>query len=275
MKVALGVEYDGRDFCGWQWQPGRCSIQEALEKAVSRVADEPVSLVCAGRTDAGVHASQQVVHFESRAERTRYAWIMGTNSLLPPGIRILWARSVEPDFHARSSALARYYRYVVLNRAVHSAHYHGLVTWCHRPLKVEPMIEGSRALIGEHDFTSFRARSCDSQSPCRRIYHIGVRKDGERITIDVIGNAFLHHMVRNIAGLLMEIGAGKKPPQWTEKVLTARDRTLAGVTARPDGLYLEGVCYPEHFRLPRHPMFDLLPAGVQRYRKRSSDPDSG
>ncbi len=265
MKVALGVEYDGRDFCGWQWQPDRRSVQETLEKAVSSVADVRVSLVCAGRTDAGVHACQQVVHFESRAKREMVSWVMGCNSRLPPSVRILWAHPVDGNFHARSSAIARYYRYVILNRAVHSAHYHGLVTWCYRPLHVAPMILGSRILIGEHDFTSFRAQSCQSNSPRRRLYHIGISREEERIVIDVVGNAFLHHMVRNIVGVLIEIGAGEKPPEWTEQVLRAKDRKLAGVTAPPDGLYLAGIYYPENFRLPRHAMFDILPAGVQRY----------
>lgn len=267
MKVALGLEYDGRDFSGWQWQPNRRSVQESLEKALSLVADEPIATVCAGRTDAGVHAGQQVVHFESRATRAMRSWVMGCNSCLTPGIRVLWACGVEQNFHARSSAIARYYRYVILNRAMHSAHYHGLMTWCYRPLEVEPIIKAARVLIGEHDFSSFRARSCQSNSPCRRLYHIGVKREEDRIVIDVVGNAFLHHMVRNIVGVFLEIGAGKKPPEWIEQVLRARNRNLAGVTAPPDGLYLAGIVYPENFGLPRHPMFDILPHGVQRVRK--------
>ncbi|MGR9106963.1 MAG: tRNA pseudouridine(38-40) synthase TruA [Gammaproteobacteria bacterium] len=268
MKIALGLEYDGRDFSGWQWQPHRRSVQETLEKAVSFVAGERISVVCAGRTDAGVHALEQIVHFECRAERASRSWVMGCNSRLPPSIRILWATPVEADFHARSSAIARHYRYVILNRLVHSAHYHGLVTWCYRPLDIEAMVRGSRALIGEHDFTSFRAQSCQSRSPCRRLYHIGITRAGDRIVIDVVGNAFLHHMVRNIAGLLMEIGSGMRPPESSETVLQARDRKLAGVTALPDGLYLAGIYYPEEFQLPGHPhsMFAILPEGVQRYR---------
>ncbi len=267
MKVVLGLEYDGRDFCGWQWQPNCRSVQKTLENALSFVADEPVSAVCAGRTDAGVHALGQVVHFEARAERAVHSWIMGGNSRLPPSIRIVWARPVERNFHARSSAIARYYRYVILNRPVYSALYHGLMTWCHQPLNVESMIQASRVFIGEHDFTSFRAQACQSNSPCRRLYHIGIRREDERIVIDVVGNAFLYHMVRNIAGILIEIGAGKKPPGWTEQVLRAKDRKQAGVTAPPDGLYLAGIYYPENFRLPRHPMFDILPEGERRYQK--------
>ncbi len=267
MKVALGLEYDGRDFSGWQWQMNRRSVQETLEKALSFVADEPISTVCAGRTDAGVHACQQVVHFESRARRAMHSWVMGCNSRLTPSIRVLWARVVEQNFHARSSAIARYYRYVILNRAMHSAHSRRLMTWCYQPLAVEPMFEASRVLLGEHDFTSFRAGSCRSSSPCRRLYYIGVTREQERIVIDMVGNAFLHHMVRNIVGVLMEIGAGKKPSEWTAQVLQARDRNLAGVTAPPDGLYLAGIYYPDNFGLPRHPMFDILPQGVQRYEK--------
>jgi tRNA pseudouridine38-40 synthase len=269
MKVALGLEYDGRDFCGWQYQPDRRSVQEMLEHALSFVADEKVSAVCAGRTDAGVHAVGQVAHFECRAIRRMHSWIMGCNSRLPRGIRVVWASPVSADFHARSSAIARFYRYKILNRPVHSAIHRGLVTWCYQPLDVEAMFLGSRILIGEHDFSSFRAQGCQSNSPCRRLYHIGVTREEEFIVIDVVGNAFLHHMVRNIAGLLMEIGAGKKPPGWTEEVLKARDRKIAGVTAPPDGLYLAGIYYPEVFQLPRHPMFDILPEGVQRYQKDS------
>lgn len=267
MKVALGIEYDGRDFCGWQWQPHGRSVQETLEQAVSFVADEPVKLVCAGRTDAGVHALEQVAHFECRAQRRMHAWVMGCNSRLPPSLRVIWARTVEPDFHARSSAIARYYRYEIFNRPVHSAHNHGLLTWCYAPLEIEPMAQGARALVGEHDFTSFRAKACQSLSPCRRIFHLGIRKFEERIVIDVVGNAFLHHMVRNIAGVLIEVGSGKRAPQWVAEVLRARNRESAGVTAPPDGLYLAGIHYPENFALPGHPMFDILPEGVQRYQK--------
>ncbi|MGH8551956.1 MAG: tRNA pseudouridine(38-40) synthase TruA [Methylococcales bacterium] len=267
MKIALGLEYNGRDYCGWQWQPNRHSVQGALEQALSFVADEAISAVCAGRTDAGVHASEQVVHFESHAQRAMHGWVLGANSRLAPDIRVLWARYMEQEFHARSSAIARYYRYVILNRPVQSAHYHGLMTWCYRPLVVEPMREASRVLIGEHDFTSFRARSCQSKSPCRRLYHISITKERDRVLIDVVGNAFLHHMVRNIAGLLMEIGARKKPPEWAEQVLLACDRNLAGVTAAPDGLYLAGIHYPEKFGLPRHPIFDVLPECAKRYGK--------
>ena len=272
MKIALCVEYDGRDFCGWQWQPKRCSVQEALENAVSYVAAERVSLVCAGRTDAGVHAVAQVVHFESHAKREMRSWVMGCNSRLPPTIRILWARSVEPDFHARCSAIARHYRYLILNRAVHSAHQHGLMTWCYEPLDADLMLAGSRVLIGEHDFSSFRAQSCQSTSPRRRIYHIGVARDTDRIAIDVIGNAFLHHMVRNIVGVLIEIGAGRRRPEWTEKVLRAKDRRSGGVTARPDGLYLAGIHYPDAFGLPGYPIFAILPGNLQRYQPPAVQP---
>lgn len=264
MKVVLGVEYDGRGFCGWQRQTAQCSVQAVLEEAVSRVANESVSVICAGRTDAGVHASQQVVHFESRADRAMYSWRLGCNSQLPKSIRIVWAQAVDQSFHARYSAIARYYRYVILNRPVHSAHDHGLVTWCYKPLNARRMLQGSRILIGKHDFTSFRARACNSTSPCRQLYHIGVTKHDERIMIDVVGNAFLHHMVRNIVGVLIEIGVGNKPPEWTEQVLMSRNRKAGAATASSEGLYLAGVYYPKHFKISCHPMFDLLPEGVQR-----------
>ena len=265
MKVALGVEYNGREFSGWQTQPGRPSVQESLERAVSLVANEEVGVVCAGRTDAGVHAGEQVVHFETSAQREDHAWRMGSNCRLPGSIRILWARRVPDEFHARYSAIARYYHYVILNRSTRSAHFNDLVTWCYKPLDVQRMSEASRCLIGDHDFTSFRAKSCQSRSPCRRLYQIAVRKDDDRVLVDVVGNAFLHHMIRNIVGVLMEIGTGKKAIAWSKEVLMARDRKAGGITAAPEGLYLAGIYYPEIFAIPRHPIFDILPSGIKRF----------
>lgn len=265
MRIVFGIEYNGQGFCGWQRQANRSSIQEAIEKAASKVANETVSIVCAGRTDAGVHAYQQVAHFDSLADRKLFSWRMGCNSELPKSIRIVWAQLQNKSFHARYSAIARYYKYIILNRPTHSAHFHGLMTWCYKPLDVDRMLQGAKFLIGEHDFSSFRSRACQSKSPYRRLYHIGIRRDEDRIVIDVVGNAFLHHMVRNIVGVLMEIGFGDRPAKWAQQVLMARDRTVAGITAPPDGLYLSGIHYPEHFNIPSHAMFDILPEGVRRF----------
>lgn len=272
IRMAAGLEYDGRRFCGWQRQTDRRSVQEVVERALGFVANGPVQVVCAGRTDAGVHALEQVIHFDTRAERRDDAWIMGGNCNLPEDVRIVWARRVENDFNARSQALARYYRYEILNRRVRSALNCGRVTCCHTPLDVEAMQEAAGYLIGEHDFSSFRARQCQSRSPRRMLYRIDIdsaRSPGadtvDRIGIDVVGNAFLHHMVRNIAGVLMEIGVGKKPPLWAREVLMRRDRSAAGITAPADGLYLAGVCYPAWTGIHRHPVFGRLPPDIRRF----------
>jgi tRNA pseudouridine38-40 synthase len=265
MRIALGIEYDGQAFAGWQWQPGKRTIQSAVEAAVSRVANEPVRVVCAGRTDAGVHALEQVVHFDTPVERKAYSWLMGTNSELPEDVRVLWVREVPRDFHARTSAIARFYRYVILNRPMKSALRRRQVTWHYAPLDIEPMREGARHLIGEHDFSSFRAQDCQSKSPNRFMHFIHVRREGDEVVIEICANAFLHHMVRNIAGVLLDVGSGKHPPGWVAEVLEARDRRRAGVTAPADGLYLGGVCYPEAYGLARHPIFQYLPADAARY----------
>jgi tRNA pseudouridine38-40 synthase len=266
MRIALGIEYDGSAFAGWQWQPGKRTVQAAVDQAVGRVADAPVQAVCAGRTDAGVHALEQVVHFDTQARRTPYSWVMGGNTELPEDVRVLWAREVDASFHARYSAIARYYRYLILNRPMKSALRRRQATWHYPPLDLEPMRAAARYLIGEHDFSSFRAQGCQSKSPCRRMHFIHVRREeGDQVVIELCANAFLHHMVRNIAGVLMAIGAGKRPPQWAREVLLARDRTQGGVTAPADGLYLGGVCYPERYGIARHPVFQHLPQDASRY----------
>ncbi len=252
MRIALGVEYDGSAFCGWQRQePGVPTVQEAVETAVSRVADHPVTVICAGRTDTGVHANGQVIHFDAQAERTPRSWVFGTNANLPKTVCILWARPVSDAFHARFSAQQRAYRYVILNRPVRPTYLAGRVTWEYRPLDIEPMREAAQYLLGRHDFSSYRALACQAKSPVRTLHRLEVTRQGEFVTIEPEADGFLHHMVRNIAGVLMAIGAGERPPLWAREVLELRDRTLGGVTAPPHGLYLTRVGYPEEFRLPQ------------------------
>lgn len=251
-RIALGIEYKGARYRGWQRQEsGVPSVQAALEKALSQVAAEPVSLMCAGRTDAGVHASGQVVHFDTRVERPLKAWIMGGNANLPPDISVTWAKVMPAEFHARFKAFARRYRYVIYNDPIRPAHLAEEVTWNHRPLDVARMREAAAHLVGTHDFTSFRAVQCQAKSPVKTVHHLEVIGHGRFIVIDVRANAFLHHMVRNFAGVLMTIGAGEREPGWVAEVLAARDRRAGGVTAHPYGLYLVQVEYPPEFELPQ------------------------
>lgn len=275
MRIALGIEYDGGGFAGWQRQSGQRTVQACVEEALSKVADAPISVVCAGRTDAGVHALEQVIHFDSKVERDLRAWVMGANTHLPDDVRILWAKRLSSGFHARASAIARFYRYVILNRPMKSALRRKQMTWCYSPLDAARMAEAARHLIGEHDFSSFRAQGCQSKSPFRMMHFIHVRREGEEVVIDLCANAFLHHMARNIAGVLMEIGRGKKPPCWALELLHARDRASGGVTAPPDGLYLGGVCYPQEFGLARHEVFRHLPAHARRYEKEVESGSAG
>ncbi len=251
MRVALGVQYDGFGFRGWQVQrPDVRTVQAVLEQALARVADHPVSLVCAGRTDAGVHGVGQVVHFDTTAVRSERAWVLGGNAHLPLDLSLSWARVAPDDFHARFSALARRYRYLILNQPHRSALWRGRAVWRHRPLDAEQMNEAGQMLVGEHDFSSFRAAACQARHPIREIRELTVRRRGDGIVLEVEANAFLHHMVRNIAGVLMAIGAGDRPVEWTREVLERRDRTQAGITAPAEGLYLLAVRYPERFGLP-------------------------
>lgn len=271
MRIALGIEYDGQAFSGWQWQKGKLTVQGAVEDALSRVAAESIRVICAGRTDAGVHALEQVVHFDTKVYRKPYSWLMGTNTALPEDVRILWVQETPDDFHARYSAIARFYRYVILNRPMKSALFRRQVTWHFHPLNEKAMQEAANNLIGEHDFSSFRAQDCQSKSPMRRMHFIHVRRENDKVIIELCANAFLHHMVRNIVGVLMEVGSGKQRPDWAAAVLEARDRKCAGVTAPADGLYLGGVYYPPHFGLPRHPIFDYLPEDASRYTPSESE----
>ena len=264
-RIVMGIEYDGSGFQGWQWQPGQRTIQSELESALQSVADRPVRVVCSGRTDAGVHALEQIIHFDVDVVRSDYAWVMGTNSRLTDDIRVLFAREISSDFHARTSAIARVYHYQILNRPMRSALRRGQLTWVPRPIQVEPMQQAARCLVGEHDFSSFRAKGCQSKSPYRFLHFIRVFREDERVIIEVCANAFLHHMVRNIAGALIDVGTGKRPPEWLETVLALKDREQGGVTAPPDGLYFAGVYYPDAFNLPRHPAFKNLPGDARRF----------
>ncbi|MGD9604498.1 MAG: tRNA pseudouridine(38-40) synthase TruA [Gammaproteobacteria bacterium] len=250
MRIALGIEYDGTRFSGWQTQSHARAIQPAVEHALTKVADSPVKVVCAGRTDAGVHACCQVVHFDTLAVRTMRAWTLGANAHLPGDVSVRWAQPIADHFNARFSAIARAYRYVITNRPTRAALWAHKVTWECRPLDVAHMDEAARVLLGEHDFTSFRAAGCQARHPVRTLRAISVIRDGELVVIDVEANAFLHHMVRNIAGTLLEIGRGERPVAWMSHLLAARDRTRGGMTAPPGGLYFMGVRYPEEFGLP-------------------------
>lgn len=258
-RIALGIEYDGSAYSGWQTQSHARSVQGELEAALSRVADHPVAIIAAGRTDAGVHALAQVAHFDSGAARPLQAWVLGANAESADDVSVLWAHSVTGEFHARYSALSRTYVYRVLNRPMRPALDRVRVCWRRRPLDAERMHEAAQALVGEHDFSSFRAAQCQSSTPVRRLLEISVTRSGEIIDIRVRANAFLQHMVRNIAGTLLAVGCGDRAPGWVGEVLAVRDRTLAGVTAPPQGLYFAGVEYPSGFGLPSVRLRGLRP----------------
>jgi len=250
MKIALGIEYDGSAYNGWQSQKHGHGVQQEVEKAISTVANHEIKVVCAGRTDTGVHALEQVVHFETTAQRSVRSWVLGANANLPKDISVHWAKPVAEDFHARFSALSRRYQYIILNQFSRPAVLSRRVTWQGRKLDVGLMSHAAEALLGEHDFSSYRAVACQASSPIRTIQHLTVRRKGNFIVIDIQANAFLHHMVRNIAGVLISIGTGEKPVEWAKQVLEFRDRKLGGVTAAPDGLYFMHVEYPESYDIP-------------------------
>jgi len=251
-RIALGIEYDGTAFAGWQTQVHATTVQASVEAAVSAVADHPVELTAAGRTDAGVHATRQVAHFDTTSERSERAWVLGANSVLRPDASLLWAREVPSDFHARFSAEARSYRYEICNSPARPTLDRDRVCWVREPLDVSLMHQSAQVLVGVHDFSSFRAAECQSKTPVRHLESIAVATFDDRVAIDVTANAFLHHMVRNIAGVLIAVGRGKRPAAWVPEVLEARDRRVGGVTAPPQGLYLVGVRYPAGFGLPGH-----------------------
>ncbi len=251
MRIALGVEYDGAPFSGWQTQrEGVVTVQGNVESALAKVADHPVRVFCAGRTDTGVHGLGQVVHFDSKATRDMRAWVYGTNAHLPDSVAITWAKPVPETFHARFSAIRRRYRYVIYYRPVRSPFMNTRVTWSYRKLVIERMAEAARYLLGEHDFTSYRALGCQAHSPVRSLYRLDVSQEGPFIYLDLEANGFLHHMVRNIAGVLMTIGAGEAEPIWAQQILELKDRSKGGVTAPSSGLYLCEITYPDTYQLP-------------------------
>jgi len=261
IRIALGLEYDGTAYAGWQSQRSRPSIQSLVEGALSPVAAAPVHIICAGRTDAGVHACGQIAHFDTEARRSARGWVLGANTSLPGDINVAWARPVPRHFHARYSAEARTYRYYVFNRPVRSALAARNAAWIRHPLDHERMHSATSALVGSHDFSAFRSAESQGHSPIRRIEALSVERHGDFVLIQVTANAFLHHMVRNIAGLLIAIGQGDKNPGWATSVLESKDRAQGGPTASAEGLYLWFVRYPRAFELP--PTRSVMIAGLR------------
>lgn len=250
MRIALGVEYDGRDFHGWERQRNARSVQTCVEQALSKVANQSTSTVCAGRTDARVHALAQVVHFDTSAQRSERSWVLGANANLPDDVSVLWAHEVDESFHARFSAASRGYHYVILNRLVRPAALRGRVAWQHQRLDEADMARAATLLLGEHDFSAFRASGCQAKSAVRTLHELNVTRNSEYVVLQVRANAFLQHMVRNLAGVLIAIGLHKQPVEWAARVLESRDRRCGGVTAAPHGLYFTAVRYPGRFALP-------------------------
>lgn len=258
MRLALGIEYDGSQYHGWQSQRGLHTVQQCVESAIEAVADHEIKVTCAGRTDTGVHATNQVIHFDSDADRTSRAWLYGVNSNLPKDISVRWVKEVNENFHARFSATARRYQYVIFNHAIRPALLRCNITWHYRQLNDKVMHSAAQYLLGKNDFTSFRAVECQSNSPCRNVLKIAVYRQQDKVIIDITANAFLHHMVRNIAGVLMSVGSGKQKESWVKSVLDAKDRKLGAETAPPYGLYLVDVIYPDEFTIKTDPIGPLL-----------------
>jgi tRNA pseudouridine38-40 synthase len=261
MRIALGLEYRGTAFSGWQSQRDGCGVQDALERALAAIADAEVRTIAAGRTDAGVHATMQVVHFDASVVRPGTAWVRGVNSHLPPDIAVLWAQSIGDEFHARYDAVARHYTYLLATRAARPALLAGRVGWYHRPLDVAAMAKAGAVLVGTHDFSAFRAAECQAKSPTRTMASLAIAAAGDQIRIEFCANAFLHHMIRNIVGALVYVGAGKHPPSWIGELLAGRDRARAAPTFGPDGLYFTGVDYDAGWGLPptRRPVAASVP----------------
>jgi len=248
-RLVIGVEYDGTHYNGWQYQPHAPSVQERLNLAIAAVADDTISCIGSGRTDTGVHARGQVVHFDTTASRSPRGWLMGINSNLPYDINVLWVREIDDKFHARYSAIKRAYRYTILNRPVRSALARHRAWWVYQALDAAAMATSAGCLVGSHDFSSFRASGCQAHSPVRHMMRLEITRQRDWITVDVEANAFLHHMVRNIVGSLVDIGRGERPVEWMQELLAARDRKLAGITAPAAGLVLTRIQYPAHFGL--------------------------
>lgn len=257
-KIALGIEYLGTNYCGWQRQKHCDSVQAQVEQALSQIAAEPIGLFCAGRTDTAVHGIGQVVHFETTAERPMQAWVRGTNTQLPGDVRVAWAKAQDNDFHARFSAVARQYRYVIYNREVNSAVLYNRVTWEPHLLDVEKMHLAAQSLVGENDYSSFRASACQANNAVREVQSLNVSRSGDMIFIDIKANAFLHHMVRNIAGTLIQIGRAQKPVEWVAEVLAMQNRRLAAPTAPASGLYFVNAFYPAEYEIPLVELDEVL-----------------
>ena len=253
LRIALGLEYEGSGFCGWQSQPGGCAVQDALERALAQVAGKTIETVCAGRTDAGVHALAQVVHFDVDLERPPSAWIRGGNALLPDSVAVNWARRVSPDFHARFSATGRRYVYWLLNRAQRPGLLRGRVGWFYRRLDERAMLQGAQCLVGSHDFSAFRAAECQAKSPLKTLRQLEISRRGDLIRFEFAADAFLQHMVRNIVGSLVYVGSGRQPPAWINEILESRDRNRAAPPFAASGLYLAAVEYDASWGLPSHP----------------------
>jgi tRNA pseudouridine38-40 synthase len=250
MRIALGLEYFGRPFRGWQSQAGGQTVQDALEQALARIAGERIGVICAGRTDAGVHASQQVAHFDAPVERPLTAWVRGINTHLPDAVAVRWAKPVDDEFHARFSARGRRYRYLLLNRPQRPGLWQGRVGWYHGSLDLPAMQVAASRLLGEHDFSAFRAAGCQAKTPVKTLWRADVRQRGNLLVFDFEASAFLHHMVRNLVGSLVLIGKGGQAPHWIDELLQMKDRKLAAPTFSPDGLYFRGPIYEAHWGLP-------------------------
>lgn len=260
MRLALGISYHGQAYEGWQSQPSGQTVQDKLEGALTAFAARPIATVCAGRTDAGVHGLMQVVHFDTEIRREEFSWVRGTNTFLPPDIAVQWARHVPDAFHSRASAKARRYAYVVLESPVRPSVDAHRVGWVFRPLDLQAMQAAAAHLVGEHDFTSFRASGCQARSPVKTLQPVHISRRGAYWRFDFEANAFLHHMIRNLMGCLLQVGQGLQPPQWMREVLEARSRDAAAPTFSPDGLYFLGPVYEAHWGLPdRTPAYDWLP----------------
>jgi tRNA pseudouridine38-40 synthase len=263
MRFAIGVDFKGGAYRGWQTQqPGVRSVQETVEAAIGKVANHPVTVIAAGRTDAGVHASGMVAHFDTQAERPERSWLLGVNTQLPKDIALRWIQPVSDEFHARFRAVARRYRYVIYNHPLRSSLLAGMVTWHYHALNAQRMQEAAQHLVGEHDFTSFRAIGCQAKKATRHVHFLQVTQKGSLIILDIQADGFLHHMVRNIAGVLLKIGQGEAEPTWAKDVLAAKDRTMAGITAPAEGLYFVDALYPESFQLPKEPLGPVFLTGI-------------
>tara|TARA_R110002096_G_scaffold6305_11_gene29311 strand:- start:4155 stop:4922 length:768 start_codon:yes stop_codon:yes gene_type:complete len=255
MRIALGIEYDGTAYNGWQRQNTGLGVQQRVEEALRSVANHPVEVTCAGRTDTGVHAIGQVVHFDTCSARDNRGWLLGANSNLPDDISVRWARQVDEEFHARFSATARHYRYRILNRLERSAIHRHWAWWIYQPLDAQRMHDAAQQLMGEHDFSAFRAAGCRANTPNREITNVAVTRDRDWLTLTVTANAFLQHMVRNITGSLVKVGVGEAPPEWIAEVLASRDRKRGGIAAPPHGLTLTSVDYPQECGIPSPPEY--------------------